>query len=140
MSPNPRRRVALVGATGVAGQQFLVSLEGHPWFELVTLAASERSAGKRYADAITDASGHRQWFCQEPLPAAFASLPVVDSDRLDLAGIDLVFTAVESGAARALEERFAARVPVISTSSAFRYEDDVPILVPGVNLEHAVLV
>ncbi len=140
MSPNPRRRVALVGATGVAGQQFLVSLEAHPWFELTTLAASQRSAGRSYLDAITDAAGHRQWFCEEPLPAAFARMPVVDSDRLDLDGIDLVFTAVESGAARALEERFAARVPVISTSSAFRYEDDVPILVPGVNLEHAVLV
>jgi aspartate-semialdehyde dehydrogenase len=140
MSPNPRRRVALAGATGVAGQQFLVSLENHPWFELTTLAASQRSAGKSYAEAITDASGHRQWFCEEPLPAAFARMPVVDSDQLDLKDIDLVFTAVESGAARALEERFAAQVPVISTSSAFRYEDDVPILVPGVNLEHAVLV
>ncbi len=140
MSPNPRRRVALAGATGVAGQQFLVSLEDHPWFELTTLAASQRSAGKSYAEAITDAAGHRQWFCEEPLPAAFAHLPVVDSDQLDLKDVDLVFTAVESSAARALEERFAARVPVISTSSAFRYEDDVPILVPGVNLEHAVLV
>ena len=66
-------------------------------------------------------------------------MPVVDSDQLDLKGIDLVFTAVESGAARALEERLAAQVPVISTP-AFRYEDDVPILVPGVNLEHAALV
>jgi aspartate-semialdehyde dehydrogenase len=140
MSPNPRRRVALAGATGVAGQQFLVSLENHPWFELTTLAASQRSAGKRYAEAITDSAGHRQWFCEEPLPEAFARMPVVDSDQLDLKDVDLVFTAVESGAARALEERLAARVPVVSTSSAFRYEDDVPILVPGVNLEHAVLV
>jgi aspartate-semialdehyde dehydrogenase len=135
-----RRRVAVVGATGVAGQQFLVSLENHPWFELTALAASQRSAGKSYAEAITDASGLRQWFCEEPLPAAFARMPVVDSDQLDLKDIDLIFTAVESGAARALEERLAAQVPVISTSSAFRYEDDVPILVPGVNLEHAVLV
>jgi aspartate-semialdehyde dehydrogenase len=140
MSPNPRRRVALAGATGVAGQQFLVSLEDHPWFELTALAASQRSAGKPYAEAITDAAGHSQWFCEEPLPEAFARMPVVDSDQLDLKDVDLVFTAVESGAARALEERFAAQVPVISTSSAFRYEDDVPILVPGVNLEHAVLV
>ncbi len=140
MSPNPRRRVALVGATGVAGQQFLVSLERHPWFELTTLAASARSAGKTYTDAITDAGGGRQWFCEEPLPAAFARMSVVDSDTLDPSSVDLIFTAVESGAARALEERFAAHVPVISTSSAFRYEVDVPILVPGVNLEHAVLV
>jgi aspartate-semialdehyde dehydrogenase len=116
MSPNPRRRVALVGATGVAGQQFLVSLERHPWFELTTLAASARSAGKAYADAITDASGGRQWFCEEPLPAAFARMPVVDSDTLDPRSVDLIFTAVESGAARALEERFAVQVPVITTS------------------------
>ena len=140
MSPNPRRRVALVGATGVAGQQFLVSLERHPWFELTTLAASARSAGKSYRTPSRTPRGQRQWFCEEPLPAAFARMPVVDSDTLDPSGIDLVFSAVESGAARALEERFAAHVPVISTSSAFRYEDDVPILVPGVNLEHAVLV
>jgi len=140
MSPNPRRRVALMGATGVAGQQFLVSLENHPWFELTTLAASSRSAGKTYTDAITDAGGQRQWFCEEPLPAQFARMPVVDSDGFDPSSVDLVFSAVESGAARALEERLAAHVPVVSTSSAFRYEDDVPILVPGVNLEHAVLV
>ncbi len=140
MSPNPRRRVALMGATGVAGQQFLVSLERHPWFELTTLAASSRSAGKAYTDAITDAGGQRQWFCEEPLPAAFARMPVVDSDAFDPSSVDLVFSAVESGAARALEERLAAQVPVVSTSSAFRYEEDVPILVPGVNLEHAVLV
>jgi aspartate-semialdehyde dehydrogenase len=140
MSPNPRRRVALLGATGVAGQQFLVSLDRHPWFELTTLAASARSAGKSYAEAITDPSGHRQWFCQESLPEAFARMPVIDADALDAEGVDLVFSAVESSAARALEERLAPRVPVVSTSSAFRYEDDVPILVPGVNLEHAVLV
>ncbi len=140
MSPTPRRRVALVGATGVAGQQFLVSLARHPWFELTTLAASSRSAGKPYTDAITTEAGQRQWFCEEPLPAAFAQLPVVDSDQLDPNSVDLIFSAVESGAARGLEERFAAHVPVVSTSSAFRYEDDVPILVPGVNLEHAGLV
>jgi aspartate-semialdehyde dehydrogenase len=140
MSPNPRRRVALMGATGVAGQQFLVSLAGHPWFELTALAASSRSAGKRYEDAITDASGHRQWFCEEPLPDAFARMPVLDADAFDPAGVDLLFSAVESGAARALEERLAATLPVVSTSSAFRYEDDVPILVPGVNVEHATLV
>ncbi|MDH3519553.1 MAG: aspartate-semialdehyde dehydrogenase [Myxococcales bacterium] len=135
-----RRRVAVVGATGVAGQQFLVSLDRHPWFEVVALAASERSAGRPYLDAITDAGGHQSWACQEPLPAAFAGMPVVEATALDLSGIDLLFSAVESAAARKLEERYAPHVPVVSTSSAFRYEDDVPILVPGVNLEHAILV
>ena len=140
MGESRRRRVAVVGATGVAGQQFLVTLASHPWFELTTLAASSRSAGKTYRDAITDAGGHMLWGCEEPLPAGFAERTVVDASALDPGSVDLVFSAVESGAARGLEERFAPQVPVISTSSAFRYEDDVPIIVPGVNHEHASLV
>ncbi len=135
-----RRRVAVVGATGVAGQQFLVSLAGHPWFELTALAASERSAGKSYREAITRPDGGSGWACEEPLPEAFAELPVVEAPSLDLDAVDLVFSAVESDAARALEPRYAARVPVVSTASAFRYEDDVPVLVPGVNSAHADLV
>lgn len=140
MSETPRRRVAVVGATGVAGQQFLVSLDDHPWFDVVALAASPRSAGKTYRQALTTETGQLRWGCEEPLPTRFENLPVVDAATLDLEGVDLVFSAVESDAARPLEEKIARHVPVISTSSAFRYEDDVPILVPGVNHEHAVLV
>jgi aspartate-semialdehyde dehydrogenase len=132
--------VAVIGATGVAGQQFLVSLEGHPWFEVTTLAASSRSAGKPYQEAITTPGGQLQWQCDEPLPRAFRSMGVIDASSFDPQSVDLVFAAVESDAARALEESFAPHVPVVSTSSAFRYEDDVPIIVPGVNHEHAVLV
>jgi len=139
MSDTPRRRVALLGATGVAGQQFLVSLERHPWFDLRVLAAGPRSAGKRYADAISD-NGHLRWGCQEPLPAAFAGRSVIAAGDVDPGQVDLVFSAVESDAARELEAGLAPHVPVVSTASAFRYEDDVPILVPGVNLEHAALV
>jgi aspartate-semialdehyde dehydrogenase len=135
-----RRRVAVIGATGVAGQQFLISLDQHPWFEVVALAASPRSAGRSYRDAITADSGQQRWACQEPLPERFADVPVLDTADLDPASVDLVFSAVESDAARAIEERFAPQVPVISTSSAFRYEDDVPIVVPGVNHEHAALI
>lgn len=140
MSQSPRRRVAVVGATGVAGQQFLVSLDRHPWFEVVALAASSRSAGKPYREAITDDRGHAKWGCEEPLPEVFGEQRVVDAETLDLSQVDLVFSAVESGAARALEARMAPLVPVVSTSSAFRYEHDVPILVPGVNADHAALV
>lgn len=140
MSEDRRRRVALVGATGVAGQQFLVSLADHPWFELTTLAASPRSAGKKFTDAIATPGGSIQWGCEEPLPAQFADQVVVDAAKLDLSDIDLVFTAVESDAAKDLEPRFAAHVPVVSTASAFRYEDDVPILIPGVNVDHAKIV
>jgi aspartate-semialdehyde dehydrogenase len=130
----------VVGATGVAGQQFLVSLAEHPWFEVVVLAASPRSAGKRYEDAITGPGGELSWGCDEPLPSLFADVPVIDAAELDLDAIDLVFSAVESDAAVALEKQFAPHVPVVSTSSAFRYEDDVPIIVPGVNHTHAPLV
>jgi aspartate-semialdehyde dehydrogenase len=140
MSKTPRRRVAVLGATGVAGQQFLVSLDRHPWFEVTTLAASARSAGRAYADAITDAGGHLRWACEEPLPATFAERIVLDAARLDPASVDLVFSAVESDAARGLEASLAPHVPVVSTSSAFRYEEDVPIVVPGVNHDHAALV
>lgn len=137
---SPRKKVAILGATGVAGQQFLVSLEGHPWFEVTALGASERSAGKPYRAAITEPSGQQRWVCEEALPEQFASMPVVDAASLDPKQFDLVFSAVESDAARKLEERFAPQVPVVSTSSAFRYEDDVPIVVPGVNHDHATLV
>ncbi len=140
MSDTRRRRVGLLGATGVAGQQFLVSLENHPWFELGVLAASPRSAGKRYRDAISEPGGHLRWGCEEPLPASYAERSVIDAGDLDPDSVDLVFSAVESDAARELEERLAPHVPVVSTASAFRYEDDVPVLVPGVNLEHATLV
>ena len=140
MSDSPRRRVAVVGATGVAGQQFLVSLQNHPWFELTTLAASHRSAGKTYRQAISTEGGSLQWGCEEPLPSEFAAWTVIDAADLDPSSVDLIFSAVESDAARELETRFAAHVPVVSTSSAFRYEDDVPLVVPGVNHEHCALV
>ncbi len=140
MSEDRRRRVALVGATGVAGQQFLVSLADHPWFELTTLAASPRSAGKTFTDAIATPGGSIQWGCEEPLPEQFADRVVVDAAELDLEGLDLVFTAVESDAANDLEPQFAAHLPVVSTASAFRYENDVPIMLPGVNIDHAKIV
>ncbi len=133
-----KKRVAVVGATGIAGQQFLVALDGHPWFEVAMVAASERSAGKPYAAAIRDAkSGARRWWCLEEPPASVLDLPVENGDGLNLTGIDVVFSAVESDAARVLEPQYAKTTAVLSTASAFRYEDDVPIMVPGVNLAHA---
>ena len=98
-----RIRVAVLGATGVAGQQFLAALPGHPLFEVVRLGASERSAGKKYGDAIRDASGKVSWFAKEPLEPEFASMTVEDAAAMTPDGIDLVFTAVESDAARVLE-------------------------------------
>jgi len=133
-----KKRVAVVGATGIAGQQCLVALDGHPWFDVVMLAASERSAGKPYAAAIRDAkTGAQRWWCNEPPPATMLGLPVEEAGNLNLAGIDVVFSAIESDVARELEPKYAATAAVLSTASAFRYEDDVPILVPGVNWSHA---
>jgi aspartate-semialdehyde dehydrogenase len=135
-----RIRVAVLGATGVAGQQFLASLPGHPLFEVVRLGASERSAGKKYGDAIRDASGKVSWFARDPLDDAYARLPVEDAAHMTPDGVDLVFTAVESDAAKQLEPRFAEKVPVVSTASAFRYEPDVPVFLPAVNLDHVKLI
>jgi aspartate-semialdehyde dehydrogenase len=132
-------RVAIVGATGLAGQQFLAALAGHPVFQVVKLAASERSAGRAYGEAIRDTSGRVAWYADGPLDPALAALQVENAEALDPGSVDLVFTAVEAGPARDLEPKYAAVCPVISTASAFRYEEDVPLLLPGVNLEHAEL-
>jgi aspartate-semialdehyde dehydrogenase len=132
-------RVAVVGATGLAGQQFLAALAQHPIFEVVKLAASARSAGRPYAEAIRDDSGRVAWYADGALDPALAAIEVEPAERLDPGSVDLVFTAIEAEPARALEPRYAAVVPVLSTASAFRYEEDVPLLLPGVNLEQAEL-
>ena len=135
-----RIRVAVLGATGVAGQQFLAALPHHPLFEIVKLGASERSAGKKYGDAIRDAGGKVSWFAGKPLVEELATMMVEDASAMTADGVDLVFTAVESDAAKLLEPRFAEKVPVVSTASAFRYEPDVPVFLPAVNLDHARLI
>ena len=136
-----KKRVAVVGATGIAGQQCLVALDRHPWFEVVKLAASARSAGKSYAEAIRDAkTGARRWWCNEEPADAVLGLAVENGADMDASQVDVVFSAVESDAAKELEPEYAKVTAVISTASAFRYEADVPIMVPGVNLEHAGLI
>jgi aspartate-semialdehyde dehydrogenase len=134
--------VAVVGATGLAGQQFLAALAEHPQLEVVKLAASARSAGKKYLDAIREPSGQVKWYAAGTVDGlgAIASLPVEDAAALDVRGLGAVFSAVESEPARELEPKYAAEVPVISTASAFRYEPDVPILIPGVNMDHTRLI
>jgi aspartate-semialdehyde dehydrogenase len=132
-------RAAVVGATGLAGQQFLAALAEHPLFEVTKLAASSRSAGKAYGDAIRDAAGQVSWYAGVPLPPRLGALQVEDAEALDAAEVDVVFTAIDAGPARELEPRYARTTPVISTASAFRYEDDVPLLLPGINPEHVEL-
>ena len=135
-----KKKAAVIGATGIAGQQFLAALSRHPLFEVTALAASERSAGKTFEAAITSADGACRWYCGEPLDRAFARMLVQDAARLDATLVDVVFTAVESDAARHLEPLYAKTTPVVSTASAFRYEEDVPIFIPGVNLDHDGLI
>jgi aspartate-semialdehyde dehydrogenase len=132
--------VAVVGATGLAGQEFLASLGGHPMLKVVKVAASARSAGKTMADALIDEKGSSRWYCSDPLPDEYAGLVVEDAAQMTTNGVSLVFSAVEAEPAREIEPRFAADVPVISTASAFRYEDDVPVFLPGVNWDHAALI
>ena len=127
-------RAAIVGATGIVGQQFIVALCKHPWIKVTALAASERSAGKAYKESITDPkTGAFRWYCSEPCDPEVLDLPVQNAQDLDTSNVDLIFSAIESDQALILEPKFAATKPVISTASAFRYENDVPILVPGIN-------
>lgn len=134
-----KKTVAIIGATGIAGQQFVAALGDHPQFEVTALAASSRSAGKSYIDALREPSGALGWWCDEELPANFASMPVVNAEEFDARSVDVVFTAVESDAAKEIEPKYAQTTPVISTASAFRYFDDTPIFIPGVNNDHAQL-
>ncbi len=134
-----KKRVAIIGVTGSVGQEFVHSLHNHPWFEVTQIAASNRSAGKKYMDAIRDPSGIISWDVGGEIPEYIKEMTVKTVDELDVSQLDLVFSAVESEAARDIETKMAADVPVISTSSAHRYEDDVPILIPGINDDHAEL-
>ncbi len=127
-------RVAIIGATGVVGQEFIVSLNKHPWFEVKHIAASERSAGKKYVDAIHDKdTGIMKWHQRDPVPEYAKDMIVENVNDIKPQDVDLVFTAIESDDAKVIEPKFAEHIPVISTAAAFRYENDVPILIPGIN-------
>src|ERR687888_100688 len=133
-------KVALIGATGAVGQEFVVALNKHPWFELMQIASSERSAGKKYIDALRDVnSGLLRWHNKEQIPEYVREMVLSKVEEIDPKKIDLIFTALESDDAKVIEPNFARLLPVISTAAAFRYEDDVPILIPGVNDDHAEL-
>ncbi|MBN8232916.1 aspartate-semialdehyde dehydrogenase [Corallococcus macrosporus] len=133
-------RAVLIGATGLAGQQFIAALKDHPFIELTGLAASPRSAGKTYADALRASNGMLAWFVPEPLPEAIARMTVVSGDAVQAKDYDIAFSAVEADVARELEPRLARDIPVFSAASAFRYDADVPLLIPPVNAAHAPLI
>ena len=133
-------RVGILGATGMVGQRFISLLENHPWFEVVTLAASARSAGKTYEEAV----GGR-WKMDTPMPEAVKDIVVKNVNEVEevAAEVDFVFSAVDMSKdeIRAIEEAYAkAEVPVVSNNSAHRWTPDVPMMVPELNPEHAEII
>ena len=132
MNSQPKIRVGVLGATGAVGQRFVQMLQGHPWFELSVLCASQRNAGKRYADACN-------WLLRGDMPPHLRDCVLQEIAP----GIDclLVFSALPSGPARTIEAELAAAGYIVcSNASAYRYEPDVPLLIPEVNPEHIGLI
>ena len=127
-----RRKVAILGATGAVGQRFIQLLEGHPWFETAVLAASERSAGKKYRDAC-------KWRLETEMPKEIGESTVVHTDLQSVTQaetIDFVFSALPGSIAGPVEEEFAVEYPVISKASAHRMDPDVPLMIPEANPKH----
>ena len=113
-------KVALIGATGAVGQEFILALKNHPWFELTQIASSERSAGKKYGDALRDPnSGILRWHNKEQIPEYIRDTIVNRVDDIDSKKVDLIFTALESEDAKMIEPRFAQSIPVIRHCRSF---------------------
>jgi aspartate-semialdehyde dehydrogenase len=133
--PN-KRKVAILGATGAVGQRYIQLLQDHPWFKIEVLAASERSAGKKYRDACN-------WVMESNLPKEIAEMPVVNANVASVektGDVDLVFSSLPGDLAGPVETEFAAFYPVFSKASAHRMEKDVPLIIPEINADHAELV
>ena len=129
-------RVGILGATGMVGQRFIALLENHPWYEVVTVAASPRSAGKTYEEAV----GGR-WKMTTPMPEAVKKLVVANVNEVEkvAASVDFVFSAVDMSKEeiKAIEDAYAkTETPVVSNNSAHRWTKDVPMVVPEINPEH----
>ena len=130
-------KVGIIGGTGMVGQRFITLMENHPWFQLTAIAASGRSAGKPYEEAVQG-----RWAMTTPIPEEAKKLAVLDADAdaEKLAGmVDFCFCAVDmkKEESRALEERYAKlECPIISNNSANRWTDDVPMVIPEINADH----
>ncbi len=135
-----RLKVGILGGTGMVGQRFISLLENHPWFEVVTIAASPRSAGKTYEEAV----GGR-WKMQTPMPEAVKKIVVKNVNDIEAVSseVDFVFSAVDMSKDKIykIEEDYArAEIPVVSNNSAHRWTPDVPMIVPEVNPEHLAVI
>ncbi len=129
-------RVGILGGTGMVGQRFIALLEQHPWFEVTTIAASPRSAGKTYEEAVGD-----RWKMDTPMPEAVKKLVVMNVNEVEAVAsqVDFVFSAVDMSKEeiKAIEEAYAkTETPVVSNNSAHRWTPDVPMVVPEINPEH----
>ncbi len=133
--------VGVIGATGMVGQRFMLLLENHPWFNVVALAASARSAGKTYEAAVGD-----KWAFERAIPEKYAQMSVLDAEAdIDeiAAKVDFVFCAVNMDKAKikALEETYAKKeIPVVSNNSAHRFTADVPMVIPEINPQHVEVI
>ncbi len=134
-------RVGILGATGMVGQRFVTLLAKHPWFEVVCVAASPKSAGKLYKEAVSN-----KWVMEEEIPQSIANLRVyaVEDDMHEIVKqVSFVFSALdmEKENIRNIENSFASYdIPVVSNNSAHRWTDDVPMLMPEINLDHLSLI
>lgn len=133
-------RVGILGATGMVGQRFISLLEDHPWFQVVTVAASARSAGKTYEEAVGD-----RWKMAVPMPEAVKNLVVMNVAEVEKVAstVDFVFSAVDmtKDEIRAIEEAYAqTETPVVSNNSAHRWTPDVPMVIPEINPEHFAVI
>lgn len=133
--------VGIIGATGMVGQRFATLLENHPWFNVKVLAASPRSAGKTYKEAVG-----KRWAMQSDMPKSMENMIIMDASKdIDkiASQVDFVFCAVDmkKEEIRALEEQYAkAECPVISNNSAHRFTPDVPMIIPEINADHAAII
>lgn len=133
-----KMRAAIVGATGMAGQQFVQALSHHPLFQVEQMVSSRTR--KTYREALLEADGSTRWVQSQEIPDDMQDIPVLSSDAFDPRSVDVIFTAVESDLAQVLEPKFGQSTPTFSTASAFRQEADTPLMIAGVNDDHAELV
>ena len=134
--PDKKLKVGILGGTGMVGQRFVTLLDGHPWFEVTTIAASARSAGKRYEDAVGS-----KWKMEKPMPEGVKDIIVKNVTDIDdvVADVDFVFSALNMSKdeIREIEEAYAkTETPVVSNNSAHRWTPDVPMVVPEINSDH----
>lgn len=137
---NSKLKVGVIGGTGYVGQRFIALLENHPWFTCTAVAASPRSAGKRYEDAVDG-----RWKIDVPMPDYVKNMIVYGTDDIERLcdDVDFVFCAVDmkKDEIKALEERIAKlETPVVSNNSAHRWTPDVPVIIPEINADHAAII